>query len=142
MKNCDICYSISLNYYWNKKCVIRFCTEKGNTHFMSNNIRPNVVGFIEIKCKYHDGIRHTNHYNLIRRMRFAYWITETTDKHTDYVTLVVSPLEQWLYESVSILRCTYIELPRTKFVSNVMNFFINKQILHFRNCFVVLSELW
>ena len=62
---------------------------------MSNNIRPTIVQFIEIKCKYHDENRHANHDNLIRRIPFAYWIKKTTDKHTEYVTLVVSPQQQW-----------------------------------------------
>ena len=41
-------------------------------------------------------------------MRFAYCITKATDTHSECVTLFIFPLQQWLYEHVSVLRYTYI----------------------------------
>jgi len=45
------------------------------------------------------------------RMRFALWIPKATNTHThthtQYVTLIVFPLQQWLYERTSMLRHTY-----------------------------------
>jgi hypothetical protein len=35
--------------------------------------------------------RQTTDDNIIRRMRFAYWITKATDTHSEYVILIVFP---------------------------------------------------
>jgi hypothetical protein len=40
----------------------------------------------------------------ITRMRFACWITKATDKHSEYVILIVSSPQQWLDERASKLR--------------------------------------
>ena len=40
--------------------------------------------------------------NIIRRMRFAEWITKTTDTRSEYVILIAFPRQQWLRESCSI----------------------------------------
>ena len=36
--------------------------------------------------------------NIIRRMRFALWITKATDTHSQYVILIALPQQQWLRE--------------------------------------------
>ena len=36
------------------------------------------------------------------RMRFACWIPEATNTHSEYVILI--PLQQWLHERASMLR--------------------------------------
>ena len=41
-------------------------------------------------------------------MRIACWIPKATNRHSEYVILIVSPLQQWLHERASVLRCTYI----------------------------------
>jgi hypothetical protein len=46
--------------------------------------------------------------NIARRMRFACWITKTTDTHSEYVILIAFTRQQWLLESASVLRYTYI----------------------------------
>jgi hypothetical protein len=45
---------------------------------------------------------------VIRRMRFACWITKATDTHAEYVILISFPLQQWLYGRASVLGYTYI----------------------------------
>ena len=45
---------------------------------------------------------------ILRRMRFACWITKATDTNSEYITLIVFPLQQWLSESAAPLRHTYI----------------------------------
>jgi hypothetical protein len=42
--------------------------------------------------------------NIIRRMRFACWITKATDTHSEYVILIALPRQQWLRERASMLR--------------------------------------
>jgi hypothetical protein len=36
--------------------------------------------------------------NIIRRMRFACWITKTTGTHSEYVILIAFQRQQWLCE--------------------------------------------
>jgi len=43
----------------------------------------------------------------IRRMRIACWKTKATNTHSEYVILIVFPLQQWLHERASMLRYTY-----------------------------------
>ena len=44
----------------------------------------------------------------IWRMRIARWIPEATNTHSQYVTLIVFPLQKWLHARTSMLRSTYI----------------------------------
>jgi hypothetical protein len=44
----------------------------------------------------------------IRCMLFACWITKATDTHSEYIIVIAFPVQQWLRERVSVLRCTYI----------------------------------
>jgi len=44
----------------------------------------------------------------IWRMRIACWRPKVTDAHAEYVKLIAFPLQQWLHERASMLRCTYI----------------------------------
>jgi hypothetical protein len=57
--------------------------------------------------KYGRAIRATDD-NIIRRMRFACWITKATDTHSEYVILIAFPRLQWLRERATMLRYTYI----------------------------------
>ena len=43
----------------------------------------------------------------IQRIRMACWMPKATNAHSEYVILVTYPLQQWLYERASLLRCTY-----------------------------------
>jgi hypothetical protein len=45
--------------------------------------------------------------NIILRMRFACWITNATDTHSECVIIIVYPQQQWLRERPSMLRYTY-----------------------------------
>jgi hypothetical protein len=36
-------------------------------------------------------------------MRIPYWITKTTDTHSEYVILIGFPRQQWLREGASVL---------------------------------------
>ena len=41
--------------------------------------------------------------SIIRRMRFACCFTKAIDTHSEYVIFIAFPLQQWLYERVSML---------------------------------------
>jgi len=57
--------------------------------------------------KYGTAVEATDDY-IIRRIGFAYWIPKATNTHSEYVMLIAFPLQQWLHERASMLRCTYI----------------------------------
>jgi len=40
----------------------------------------------------------------IQRMRISRWILKATDTHSEYVTHIAFPLQQWLRERASVLR--------------------------------------
>jgi hypothetical protein len=42
--------------------------------------------------------------NIVRHMRFEYWVTEVTDPHSEYVMLNVFPRPRLLHESALIFR--------------------------------------
>jgi hypothetical protein len=52
--------------------------------------------------------RQTTDDNIIRRMRFACWITKATHTHSEYVILIAFPWQQCLRERASMLRHEYI----------------------------------
>jgi hypothetical protein len=41
--------------------------------------------------------------NIIRRMRFLCWIPKATNTHSQYVILIVFPLQNWSHEHASVL---------------------------------------
>jgi hypothetical protein len=47
--------------------------------------------------------------NIIRRMRFACWITKATGTHSEYVILIAFPRQQWLRERASMSRYMYMD---------------------------------
>ena len=44
----------------------------------------------------------------IWRVRIACWIPKAKNAYSEYVILIVIPLQQWLHERSSLLRYTYI----------------------------------
>ena len=48
--------------------------------------------------------------NIIRRMRFACWMSTATGTHLEYVILIPFPRQQWERERASLLRL-YVTLP-------------------------------
>jgi hypothetical protein len=41
--------------------------------------------------------------SIVRRMRFACWITKATDTHSEFAILIAFPRQQWLRERASLL---------------------------------------
>jgi len=46
--------------------------------------------------------------SIVRRMRSACGLPKATNTHLEYAILIAFLLQQWLYESASMLLCTYI----------------------------------
>ena len=62
-------------------------------------------------------------------MRIARWITDATDAHSEYVTLISIPLQKWLRERLSTLYYMY-----TAYI------FKNNRHAHMCLCCQVLSQ--
>ena len=60
----------------------------------------------EIMCK--TFVEQGRPHMIVRPMRIACWIPKATNAHTGCVILIAFPLQQWLHERASMLRCTYI----------------------------------
>jgi hypothetical protein len=54
--------------------------------------------------------RQATENNVIRRMRFACWITRAADTHSEHVILIYFPRQQLLRERASLLRI-YVHCP-------------------------------
>jgi len=64
----------------------------------------------------------------IWRMRIACWITRVTNTHSQYVTLIAFPLQNWLHERASMLRYTVHCLSRYSVAR--LGCFIHEFFLH------------
>ena len=101
-------YNISLNSSHKEEFSDKSCTGNQNTHLTFSNFLFRNCLVYEIvweKCG-RDGQAIDS--NVIRRMRFARWITKATNTHSEYVILNACPMQQWLHELASLLRYTYI----------------------------------
>ena len=56
--------------------------------------------------------------NIIRNMRFAFWMTKATETHSEYVMLIAFLLQYWLYERSSMLP---LLMDKICSVQNVLN---------------------
>jgi len=54
-------------------------------------------------CGKYSTARQITDDNIIQRMRLACWITQAIDTHSEYVTLIVFPLQDWFRERTSML---------------------------------------
>jgi hypothetical protein len=98
-------------------------TENQNTHFTFNNLfLPKIVPFMR-KCNIYIYIciyiyitlsqiygtdRQATDDNIIPCKRFACWITNATNTHSEYLIRITSPRQQWLRERAPLLHYTYI----------------------------------
>jgi hypothetical protein len=95
--------NISLHSSYNDKCLDKF-VEKIKTHILCS------IPFFRKSCRLWDNVEkygtagQASDDNIIRRMRCACWITKSTDRHSEYVTLIAFPWQQWFRERASILR--------------------------------------
>jgi hypothetical protein len=88
----------------------KYCREIQNTHFMLNNLSPKIVPLCDKVEKYVKARQATDD-NIIRRMRFACWITKVADRHAERVRLIAFPWQKWLRERALMLRLNVHRLP-------------------------------
>jgi len=100
-----ICRSVLLimKNVWSK-----ICGKIQNTHFLFNTSNVPFRKTYRLWDNMENIIERGRPQMTIRRMRVAYWIPKATNTHSQYVVLIAFPLQQWLYESPSMLRYTYM----------------------------------
>jgi len=85
------------------------CRENQNTHFTFNNV--SFFFFLIVPFMRYCGkivYSRTGHrWQYGARALNARYLRQNTHTHTEYVILIVLPLQQWLHERASMLRHTY-----------------------------------
>ena len=76
--------------------------EKSKTNVTFNTIVPKLMPIMRLVWKYGTARQATDG-NLIQRMRSARWITKATDRHSECITLIAFPRQQWLCKRATIL---------------------------------------
>ena len=96
-------------YFRMRNILDQSCRENQNAHFVFSNFFSKTVPFVRKRGKICRAGQVTDD-NVIWRMRIACWIPKYTNTHThsEYVILIVFPLQQRWHERASILRYTYI----------------------------------
>ena len=72
--------------------------------------------------------RQATHDNIIRRMRFACWITKAIDTHSEYIILIAFAMQLWLRERATL-----------RYVIRTLPIFYKKHNLYIRPPAVVLT---
>jgi hypothetical protein len=107
MKTCAQLWQYLAELFTEWEMFQKIVLEKIKTHILRSKT------FFRKSCRLWDNVekfgraRQATDDNIIRRMRFACWITKATDTHSEYVILIAVPWQQWLRERASILRRTY-----------------------------------
>jgi hypothetical protein len=115
----------SRSVVWMRTVPYKICRENQNTRFMFNNF------FLKKSCLLWDNVEMT-----IRCTHIACWIPKPTNILSEYVIIIAFPLQQWLQEHASLLRCMYTDC----LVSTYDHFFlllswrgVNKKTEYFQN---------
>jgi len=86
--------------------MFQSCRQSQNTHFMFNNF------FFSNNCTIYVIWKNTvepgRPQMTVWRMHIACWIPKATNTHSEYVILIVFPLQHWLHKHASMLCYTYI----------------------------------
>ena len=84
----------------------RICRENQNTHFYVQSFFSENRAVYEIMWRNMVETDRATDVSIIRRMRFACWITKAADTHSEYVIVIAFPRQRWLRERASLLRYT------------------------------------
>jgi len=94
------------------------CGENQNTHFTFKKFFSKIVLFTR-PCKTKIWWRHTGHMTIYGACALNAGENKATDKHSEYIILIVFPRQQWLgYTYPYIAYLVYIEVSSNKHVQN------------------------
>ena len=101
-------YHISLSSSYNEKYFRQKLSRKSKyILFLIAFLFFENRSFCEITWK--NIVQRARRQMTIWRMRIACWMIKATNTHSEYVTFIAVSLQQWLHESASLLRYTYID---------------------------------
>ena len=104
-----ICFIISRLFLLRMRNVPdKSCRENQNKHFVFSTFPPPPENGTVCEIMWKNIVERCGSQMTMCRKRIACWITKATNKHSEYVILIACPLQQWLQESASALRYTYI----------------------------------
>jgi len=97
-----------------KNVTDKCCRENQSTDFVFSNFSPKILPFVRQCGKI--GVETNRPQMTIWHMRITCWIPKATETLSEHVIFLVFPQQQWLDESASVLRHTYIASLVTCFV--------------------------
>jgi hypothetical protein len=108
----------------------KLCIENQNTHSISNNVfRKSCRLWMNVE-KY-DTTRQTTHDDIIRRMRLACRVTNVTNIHSEYVTIIVFRRQNMVTRT--LLNITFVCSLLILFIYAWWIYIINTLLLKVRN---------
>ena len=93
---------LTVRNVWDKSC-----RENQSTHFTFINFFFFLLKSYRLWNSVVNNVEPDRPPMKIWRMRFACWLPKLTNTHSEYVTLIAFPLQQWLHETASILHYIY-----------------------------------
>ena len=117
----------------------KLCIENQNTHYIfCNFFRKSCRLWMNVK-KY-DTTWQATHDNIIRRMRLACWVTNVTNTHSEYVTIIIFPRQNMVTRTLLNITfmCTFLVL----FIYSWWIYIINKQLLKVHNSQLKLLSVY
>jgi hypothetical protein len=106
------------------------CRENQNTHFIFIYSFSGSYTVYEIMCKKYGTVIQARNDSVIRRMRFACWITKATDTQSEHVIHIAFPLQQWFRDSWVL--CWYVRCLSFTYIFQV-HFLIKHRIIRLNN---------
>jgi hypothetical protein len=79
------------------------CSKNGNTLFVFNKFSCGSLACYD-NVEVYSSARQATDDNMIRRMRFACWIADARNTHSEYLMLIAFPRQQWFRERFPMLR--------------------------------------
>ena len=94
-----------------KNVSVKICRRNQNTHFMFNNFFFSFKSRDVYEIMWKNIVGRGRPQIKIWRMLIECWITKATNTHSQYVILIILPLQQWLHQRPSVLGYTYSTFP-------------------------------
>jgi hypothetical protein len=92
----SFCGNISLKSSWVEEYFRQICRENQNTCFIFNILFFQKISRLLDNVENYCRAGQATDDNIIRRMRFAFWIDKATETHSEYVILITFPQQRWL----------------------------------------------
>ena len=100
-------YNIELSSSQNEKCFTQKLQRKSKHILCPIPFSPFIFENRAVYEMWKNIVQSDRPKRTTWRTRIACWIPKATNTHSEYVTLIAFPLQQWLHERLSMLRYPY-----------------------------------